>query len=219
VLTHPAFDRPPVWNERRRGPKKGAVSLACARRERESQAVAAQQAALRRTPARDVQRELLRTLSTLAPELSADACDERATIAAALSILDARLRRPGACLTSPELMRAYLALHLGGREAEAFTVLFLDAQHCVIEAVLMFEGTLTETRVYPREVVRAALRLNAAAVVLAHNHPSGSPEPSAADEHLTRVLSAALRLVDVRVLDHVVIGRLSAVSMAERGLM
>ena len=98
-------------------------------------------------------------------------------------------------------------------------MLFLDAQHRVIETEEMFRGTLTQTSVYPREVVKAALTHNAAAVILAHNHPSGSTTPSRADELLTQTLKAALTLVDVRVLDHMVVTTGEVLSMAERGLM
>jgi DNA repair protein RadC len=144
---------------------------------------------------------------------------EAQTVAAALAVLDARLRRPGAVMDSPGRVRQFLALHLAERTSEGFAVLFLDGQHAVIEFAVMFEGTLTQTSVYPREVVRRALALNAGAVILAHNHPSGNPEPSRADEYLTASLKQALALVEVRVLDHIVIGRLSAVSMAERGMV
>ena len=98
-------------------------------------------------------------------------------------------------------------------------VLFLDVQNRVIAAEEMFRGTLTQTSVYPREVVKRALALNAAAVILAHNHPSGSIEPSRADEALTQTLRAALGLIDCRVLDHVIVGGNSVTSMAERGLL
>jgi DNA repair protein RadC len=144
---------------------------------------------------------------------------EQATINAALRVLEARLRQPGAVIDSPWRAREYVAMKLAGREAEGFAVLFLTAQHAVLDFVLMFEGGLTQTAVYPRELVRLAIRLNAGAVVLAHNHPSGDPSPSVADEHLTKTLKAALALIDVRVLDHLVVGRLSVVSMAERGLL
>jgi DNA repair protein RadC len=97
--------------------------------------------------------------------------------------------------------------------------MFLDGQHRLIQYEVMFTGTLTQTSVYPREVVRRALLLNAAAVVLAHNHPSGVAEPSRADEYLTQSLASALKLVDVRVLDHIVVGRGQTVSLAERGLL
>ncbi len=121
--------------------------------------------------------------------------------------------------TSPGSVKDYLALRLAGREREVFAVMFLNSQHHLLEMEEMFQGTLTQTSVYPREVVRRALALNAAAVVLAHNHPSGVAEPSRADEHLTQQLGRALQLVDVRVLDHVVVGQGQVVSMAERGLM
>ena len=104
-------------------------------------------------------------------------------------------------------------------EHEVFSVVFLDAQHRVIELRQMFRGTVTQTSVYPREVVKEALQLNAAAVILAHNHPSGVPEPSRADEFPTQSLKSALQLVDVRVLDHLVVTATAVVSFAERGLI
>jgi DNA repair protein RadC len=120
---------------------------------------------------------------------------------------------------SPVQVKDYLALHLGGRKQEVFAVLFLDAQHRMLAMEDLFHGSLTQTSVYPREVVRKALAHNAGAVVLAHNHPSGVAEPSRADEYLTQTLKSALQLVDVRVLDHVVVGQGHVVSMAERGLL
>ena len=110
-------------------------------------------------------------------------------------------------------------LQLGARAHEVFAVLFLDAQSRLITLEGMFRGTLTQTSVYPREVVKRGLDLHAAAVILAHNHPSGTAEPSRADEFLTQTLKSALALVDVRVLDHLVVGRGSVVSFAERGLL
>ena len=120
---------------------------------------------------------------------------------------------------TPGRVKDYLALQLAGREREVFVVMFLNTQHHLLALEEMFQGTLMQTSVYPREVVRRALALNAAAVVLAHNHPSGVAEPSRADESLTTQLVRALQLVDVRVLDHVVVGQGQVVSMAERGLM
>ena len=120
---------------------------------------------------------------------------------------------------SPQAVRDYLQLQLAAREHEVFAVLFLDAQQRLLRFDEMFRGTLTQTSVYPREVVRRALALNAGAVILAHNHPSGLAEPSRADEFLTQTMKSALALVDVRVLDHLVIGRGQVVSMAERGLL
>jgi DNA repair protein RadC len=120
---------------------------------------------------------------------------------------------------SPSRVKDYLALHLQGRAQEVFCVLFLDGQHRLLQLEDLFFGTLTQTSVYPREVVKRALALNAGAVVLAHNHPSGLAEPSRADEYLTQTLIAALKLVDVRVLDHIVVGQGQVVSLAERGLL
>ena len=124
-----------------------------------------------------------------------------------------------AVFAAPDAVKDYLKLHFAGREYESFVVLYLDAQNCLIEVEDLFRGTLTQTSVYPREVVKSALRFNAAAVMLSHNHPSGSVIPSRADEHLTQALKAALALVDVRVLDHLVIAGNNALSMAESGLI
>ncbi|MDW5442297.1 RadC family protein [Polaromonas sp. SM01] len=121
--------------------------------------------------------------------------------------------------STPQAVRDYLQLQLGSRPHEIFAVLFLDSQHRLIALEELFRGTLTQTSVYPREVVVRALALNAASVVLAHNHPSGAAEPSRADEALTQTLKSALALVDVRVLDHFVVTRSQAVSMAELGLL
>ena len=206
VLSHPAFDRPAVHNERRPGRKRGAVSLAAERRQRQAQAAEAQRQALRGRPPHDVRGELAE-------------CPDAELIGAGLAALDASLRRPGVVFDAPQRVREFLTLHLAPRDREAFAVLFLDGQHALIEFAVLFEGTLTQTAVYPRELVRHALRLNAGAVILAHNHPSGVPEPSRADEFLTRTLRDALALVDIRVLDHCIVGRLTVVSMAERGML
>ncbi len=120
---------------------------------------------------------------------------------------------------SPQRVKDYVALQLGGRTQEVFAVLFLDGQHRLLRLEEMFHGTLMQTSVYPREVVRRALALNAGAVILTHNHPSGLAEPSRADEFLTQTLKSALALDDVRVLDHLVVGQGQVVSMAERGLL
>ena len=120
---------------------------------------------------------------------------------------------------TPDAVKHYLQLHLSARNHEVFAVLFLDIQNRLLALEEMFRGTLTQTSVYPREVVLRALHHQATAVVLAHNHPSGSVQPSRADEALTQTLKAALALVDVRVLDHVIVGTGEALSMAERGLM
>lgn len=125
----------------------------------------------------------------------------------------------GAALTSPGAVRDYLRIQLGGLSHEVFVCLWLDAQHRVIESRELFRGTLTQTSVYPREVVKAALAANAAAVIFAHNHPSGVAQPSQADELLTRNLREALALVDVKVLDHFIVAGRQALSFAERGLL
>jgi DNA repair protein RadC len=119
----------------------------------------------------------------------------------------------------PARVKDYVALHLAALPHETFAALFLDHHHRLIALRSLFRGTLSQTSVYPREVVKEALAHNAAAVILAHNHPSGAAEPSRADEMLTRTLTEALRLVDVRVIDHLVVGQGQVVSMAERGLM
>ena len=139
-------------------------------------------------------------------------------LSAARSVMRSRVRR-GAAMTSPEVVKDHLKLHLGLLEHEVFAVLFLDSQHRLIAYREMFRGTLTQTSVYPREVVKEALTLNTAAVILAHNHPSGSAEPSWADEFLTQQLKSALALVDVRVIDHMVVTGDAVTSFAERGLL
>jgi DNA repair protein RadC len=120
---------------------------------------------------------------------------------------------------NPTAVKQFAELAIGGLGFEVFAVLFLDNQHRLLKHEEMFRGTLTQTSVYPREVVRRALELNSAAVIFAHNHPSGTAEPSRADEFLTQSLKSALQLVDVRVLDHLVVGRGEVVSFAERGLL
>ena len=121
-------------------------------------------------------------------------------------------------LTSPADCARFLRIRLRRREREVFAVVFLDSQHRVIQYEELFQGTIDGTSVHPREVVRAALRHNAAAVILAHNHPSGVAEPSQADVRITERLRQALGLIDVRVLDHLVGGDQEVVSLAERGL-
>jgi DNA repair protein RadC len=127
--------------------------------------------------------------------------------------------RAASALTSPGAVRDYLRLAIADREHEVFVCLWLDAQHRVLRFEELFRGTLTQTSVYPREIVKAGLRANAAAVIFAHNHPSGAAQPSQADELLTRNLRDALALVDVKVLDHFVVAGNQALSFAERGLL
>jgi DNA repair protein RadC len=147
---------------------------------------------------------------------------KRAEIAAVVEMARRALAQPlraAPVFDAPQKVKDYLALHLGTRAQEVFALLFLDGQHRLIALEEMFHGSLTQTSVYPREVVRRALELNAGAVILAHNHPSGVAEPSRADEHLTQTLKSALQLVDVRVLDHLVVGQGTVLSFAERGLL
>jgi DNA repair protein RadC len=158
-------------------------------------------------------RRLSRQLASALYSLDADS-----VIAAAMQVLEQRARFCSA-LTSPGAVRDYLRLALAGREHEVFVCIFLDSQHRVIEFQEMFRGTLTQASVYPREVVKAALASNAAAVIFSHNHPSGVAQPSQADEILTRNLKEALSLVDVRVLDHFIVAGTASVSFAERGLI
>lgn len=180
----------------------------------------------------DLARELLRHFGGLASLLDAGRADlsaasgigiaKYAQVQAALELgrryLEARLHRADT-LSSPEATRSYLMYRLKGLSYEAFLCLFLDNRHRVISCEEMFRGTVDTAQVYPREVVKRALVLNAAAVILAHNHPSGEAEPSHADRAITARLKDALALIEVRVLDHLVIGDGVATSMAERGLM
>lgn len=152
-------------------------------------------------------------------EINAAASNEDAIIAQALEILARRMRNTGMMMDSPEVVRDWLRLRVGGKPHEEFGVIWLNARHEVVEADEMFRGTLTQTSVYPREVVKEALRINAAACIMYHNHPSGAAEPSLADEMLTRALKEALAMVDVHVLDHMVVTAETITSFAERGLL
>ena len=159
--------------------------------------------------------EALKSIKGLGPA-------KRAEIVAVLELARRALAeelKEKALFATPQAVRDYLQLMLGSRPYEIFAVLFLDSQHRLIALEELFRGTLTQTSVYPREVVIRALALNACSVVLAHNHPSGAAQPSRADEALTHTLKAALALVDVRVLDHFVVTSSQAVSMAELGLL
>ena len=140
----------------------------------------------------------------------------------ALDRVQADIPAAGPMMGGPASVREYLVLKNAShtdQHIERFSVLFLDSQHRVLAIETIFTGTLTQTSVYPREVVRAAIRLNAAAVVLTHNHPSGNPTPSQADGVLTRTLKSTLDLIDVRVLDHIIVAGTQSASMAELGLM
>lgn len=150
-------------------------------------------------------------------DIAGSSANEDAIIAQALRILERRARITEYQVNSPETVKKYLTLMLAQDESERFVVLFLDAKNRVIRTETMFKGSLTSCSVYPREVVKAALKYNAAAVIFAHNHPSGESQPSEADRVLTRRLVEALSLVDVRALDHIIVGGTSAYSFAEHG--
>lgn len=139
-------------------------------------------------------------------------------ITAARTALSRRVRR-GTSMTSPRTARDFLCMKLGTSEHEIFAALFLDTRHRLIEYRELFRGTIDGAAVYPREVLKEALSLNAAAIILAHNHPSGDAEPSEADRNITARLSKALSLIDVRILDHLVIAGGDHISFAERGLL
>jgi len=147
---------------------------------------------------------------------------KRAQFAAAIELARRALREKletSPALNSPQAVRDLLRLTLSARREEAFLCIWLNAQHHVIEVQEAFTGTLTQTSVYPREVVKAALERNAAAVIFAHNHPSGAAQPSRSDELLTRNLKDALELIEVKVLDHFIVAGHQAISFAERGLL
>jgi len=179
----------------------------------------------------DVARELLAGAGGLAALLRAERMPagikglgsaKKAELAAVLEVAKRCLGedlRAGAALSSPSAVRDYLRLALGGLAHEVFLALLLDSQHRVLKTVELFRGTLTQTSVYPREVVKAALAANAAAAIFAHNHPSGVAQPSRADEMLTRQLKEALALVEIQVLDHFIVAGNQCVSFAERGLL
>ena len=177
----------------------------------------------------DLGRELLARFEGLSGLFAADLSEvkglgpaKRAQFAAAMELarrsIEGGLKETSA-LTSPAAVRDFLRMTLGRQPHEVFVCLWLDAQHRVLACEESFRGTLTQTSVYPREIVKAGLRRNAAAVIFAHNHPSGAAQPSRADELLTRNLRDALALVEIKVLDHFVVAGSQAISFAERGLL
>ncbi|EMW2203080.1 DNA repair protein RadC [Enterobacter hormaechei] len=153
-------------------------------------------------------------LPLFAAELPASA---QHTIREALTLLERQLREPGALFTSSHAVRDWLRLQLASLEREEFTALFLDNQHRLIAHETLFTGTINHTQVHPREVVKAGLKHNCAAVIVAHCHPSGVAEPSNADRQVTTRIQQALGLVDIRLLDHLVVGGMEIVSFSERG--
>ena len=144
---------------------------------------------------------------------------ERAVIDAAIAILKARLRVPGGYANSPKAAHELAMLHYVNHEIEGFGVMFLDAQNGLIAVEELFRGTITQTSVYPRDVARSALRHNASTVILMHNHPSGSPSPSAADRSLTRALAESLALLDIKTVDHLIVAGDRVLSFAEERLL
>ncbi|CQD84665.1 DNA repair protein RadC [Yersinia intermedia] len=154
---------------------------------------------------------------TLSPTVAEMSPSEQRTIRRALNLLAKQLREPGIAFTSTHVTRDWLRLHLTGLEREVFIVLWLDNQNRLLAQETLFTGTINSTTVHPRELVTSAMKHNAASAVLAHNHPSQLAEPSQADRQITDRLVNALGLVDVRVLDHLVVGGLDIVSFAERG--
>jgi DNA repair protein RadC len=142
---------------------------------------------------------------------------ENAIIAQAISILESRVKRSDCVIDRPDTIKALMRLRIGSREHEVFTVVYLTTRHSVIAINDEFRGTIDGASVHPREIVKEALRQNAAAVIFAHNHPSGNVEPSTSDVRITYRLKDALALVDVRVLDHLVVSESDVVSMAEQG--
>jgi DNA repair protein RadC len=222
IADWPAQDRP-----RERLLERGAAGLA------DAELVAlCLRSGIRGKSAVDLGRELIADFGGLAGLLAADLASllrvrglgkaKAAQFAAVLELARRSLReqlKSGAALTSPGAVRDYLRLALGGKPHEVFVCLYLDAQHRVTRAEELFRGSLTQTSVYPREVVKAALAANAAAVIFAHNHPSGAAQPSQADELLTRQLKEALALVEVKVLDHFIVAGNQTLSFAERGLL
>ena len=187
---------------------------------------------VRGSSAVDLARDLINRFGSIGALLTADARElaaarglgnaKLAQLQAVLELARRALKHDlsrGNALSSPRSVRDYLQLSLSGRDREVFVALLLDAQHRVIAVEELFSGTLTQTSVYPREVVKSALRHNAAAVIFAHNHPSGVAEPSSADQMLTQSLKTALALVDIQVLDHFVVAGTVTTSFAERGLL
>ena len=140
-------------------------------------------------------------------------------LGAASAVLEQLVVGAKVTLDAPQRVKDFLVTRFGRLQHEVFGLVLLDAQNCVIDVVEMFRGTLSQTAVYPREVLKEALHRNAAALILFHNHPSGAAEPSRADEFLTQTLKSALALVDVRVLDHMIVAGSRVTSFAERGLL
>lgn len=166
--------------------------------------------------------QAVKRISECLPDGGYDAKERRLMIKA-MDLLKTKLKKEGACISDPQCAsneaRILINLALGGREREVFLVVFLDSQHRIIDSAELFLGTINEAAVYPREVVKAALALNSAAVILAHNHPSGLLTPSDADKHITHKIKNALELVDITLLDHIIVGGDKNLSFAQRNIL
>ena len=154
---------------------------------------------------------------TLRPAIDSFSYDE--VINKAIEILESRMTKTGITITCPDDTRKFLTLKLSELEHEVFAVMFLNNRHQLIKYEEMFRGTIDGASVYPREVAKRALQLNAAALIVAHNHPSGVPEPSKSDEQITHRLKDALGMLQIRLLDHVIVGGVDTVSMADMGII
>lgn len=156
---------------------------------------------------------------SLIPQATALPLAAQRTVKRALTLLDQHLRETGVAFTSTQAARDWLKLKMAGLEREEFMVLYLNQQNRLIAHETLFAGSISSTEVHPREVVKRALYFNAAAVILAHNHPSGDTSPSQADKTITQRLVQALQLVDIRVPDHLIVGGTQILSFAEHGLL
>ncbi len=155
----------------------------------------------------------------LSPSVAELPLPTQRTIQRALALLEQHLRKPGESFTSPDAVRHWLCLQMAGLEREVFMALYLDNQHRLLAHETLFTGSINSTEVHPREIVKSALKHNAAAVLLAHCHPSGHADPSDADRQITHRIQETLALVDVRVLDHCIVGGMTVYSFVEHGLL
>ena len=163
---------------------------------------------------------MIKVQTETSPEYTVKSANsEDAIIASAKIILKSRLRTVGVAFTSPDLVKDHLMIQLSTLESERFDVLFLNTQNKLIEHIPMFYGTVDSASVYPREIIKKALELNASALIIAHNHPSGSLVPSHADKDITNKIKAASELMDIRLLDHLIVGGMDTYSFAENGLI
>ncbi|MCS4267752.1 DNA repair protein RadC [Serratia sp. BIGb0163] len=154
---------------------------------------------------------------TLSPSVTELPLPTQRTIQRALALLENHLRKPGESFTSLDAVRHWLRLQMAGLEREVFMAIYLDNQHRLLAHETLFTGTINHTEIHPREVLKAALRHNSAAIIVAHCHPSGHAEPSHADRQITERLKKVLGMVDIRLLDHLVVGGMDIVSFADRG--